>query len=140
MSFENHVEMATLFLRNRAALHRVTNEQEMQRVLGEQLFLNQRRADPRPVDRGHVRNALSHIAHNVEGGLALTSLCQHFWDADPYSAWVQWAGELDHSFNGAAEVREFHRAQMQEAYAAHENYSPVPDTPESLVDTPAEPF
>ena len=140
MSLDETVEMATLFLRQRANLHRVTNLQEMCRVLGEQLALNGRRESAEPMDRRQVARAVDHIAQNTEDGLALTSLCQHFWDTDPYTAWVQRATHMGHEFTDSAQVREFHRAQMEEAYAAHENYSTVPDTPESLTQAPADPF
>lgn len=127
---EQKVEVITKFLHNRANLKRVTSYQEVQRVAGEQLYMNRVRWTARPIGREQVATALAEIAKT---DLPLVSIVVHFWDDEPGHQFTQFAADAGHTFDSRADLLVFHKAQVEAAFAANENYSPVPDTPETLV-------
>lgn len=70
------------FLLNRIALRRVTNHEELQRVIGQMLFINGRRSNPFPISREKIIDALKAVDEQSvkEHGVLLSALVVHFWD------------------------------------------------------------
>ena len=60
-TFNDKVIATNAFLLNRIGLRRVTNHEELQRVVGQMLFLNGRRSNPFPVDREKIIDALAAV-------------------------------------------------------------------------------
>ena len=56
-SFNDKVIATQAFLLNRIGLRRVTNHEELQRVIGQMLFANGRRSNPFPLSRDRVQVA-----------------------------------------------------------------------------------
>lgn len=81
-TFNDKVIATNAFLLNRIGLRRVTNHEELQRVVGQMLFLNGRRSNPFPVDREKIIDALAAVddLSIKEHGVLLSALVVHFWD------------------------------------------------------------
>lgn len=81
-TFNDKVIATNAFLLNRIGLRRVTNHEELQRVIGQMLYLNGRRSTPFPLDREKVIDVLRAVDENSikEHGVLLSALVTHFWD------------------------------------------------------------
>ena len=81
-TFNDKVIATQAFLLNRIALRRVTNHEELQRVIGQMLFINGRRSNPFPISREKIIDALKAVDEQSvkEHGVLLSALVVHFWD------------------------------------------------------------
>lgn len=81
-TFNDKVIATNAFLLNRIALRRVTNHEELQRVVGMMLFANERRSNPFPISREKIVEALKAVDEQSvkEHGVLLSALVVHFWD------------------------------------------------------------
>jgi len=81
-SFNDKVIATQAFLLNRIGLRRVTNHEELQRVIGQMLFANGRRSNPFPLSREKAIDALAAVddLSFKEHGVLLSALVVHFWD------------------------------------------------------------
>lgn len=137
-SSEHKIEAITEFLRNRAALGRVTNVREIQMVAGELLFKKEQRSHPYPVSRDSVHAALDEIAKTTyqAEGATLVALVTHFWDDEPGDRWERWAAQIgvvdpDKTVD-TAWLKAFFLGQRAEVFAKYQNTPIVPDSPVDL--------
>ena len=81
-TFNDKVIATNAFLLNRIALRRVTNHEELQRVIGQMLFINGRRSNPFPISREKIIEAFAAVddLSIKEHGVLLSALVVHFWD------------------------------------------------------------
>ena len=81
-TFNDKVIATNAFLLNRIALRRVTNHEELQRVIGQLLFNAGRRSNPFPVSREKIIDALKAVDEQSvkDKGVLLSALVVHFMD------------------------------------------------------------
>lgn len=141
-TFEAKVDATYDFLVNRAKLGRVTNHEEIGRVIGKTLMeKNQRRID-RPVRREKVIDALRAVDDRSysENGVLLSALVTHFWDNGVGRRFFDAAAKRG-IWDGSQKAADFHKAQLEQVYAAYGDT--VPDTIEEIdedVASPVNPF
>ena len=73
-TFNDKVIATNAFLLNRIALRRVTNHEELQRVIGQMLFINGRRSNPFPISREKIIDACILRAQTAATRLGRTRL------------------------------------------------------------------
>jgi len=135
---ENKIEVITEFLRNRAALGRVTNVREIQMVAGEMLYTKEQRSHPFPVEREKVHAALDDIAKAsyAAEGVLLNAVVTHFWDDEIGERATRWGvliGVVDQDTAVPTEaLKAFFLAQRAEVFAKYQNTPVIPDTPVDL--------
>ena len=95
-SFEDKVTATRDFLANRASLQRVTNHEEIGRVIGKLLYARHQRRIDTPVRRDKVIKVLRALDSQTleKGGFMASALVTHFWD-----------NEVSHRFYEDAEGR-----------------------------------
>lgn len=122
-TFNDKVIATQAFLLNRIALRRVTNHEELQRVVGMMLFANERRSNPFPVSREKIIEALAAVDNNSfkEHGVLLSALVTHFWD-DGITHRFYEAAILNGLLNPEADEDErkaFHAEHLDKLYSVY---------------------
>lgn len=135
-TFEAKVDEAYDFLTNRASLGRVTNYEELGRVLGRKLMENGKRRIDTPVRREKLPKVLRAVDDRSlsDKGVLLSAAVVHFWDNDAGHRFFE-AAEARGLYDGTPR-RDFHQAQLANTFAAYGGGASVPDDISEL-DTPA---
>lgn len=137
-TFEAKVDQAYKFLVNRASLGRVTNYEELGRVLGQKLMESAQRRIDTPVRREKLPKVLRAVDDRSlsEKGVLLSALVVHFWDNDAGHRFFEAAGARG-LYDGSP-GREFHKAQLANTIAAYGGAVSVPDDASELDEVAAE--
>ena len=133
-TFNDKVIATQAFLLNRIALRRVTNHEELQRVVGMMLFANERRSNPFPISREKIVEALKAVDNLSikEHGVLLSALVVHFWDDGITPRFYESAvlnGLLSVDASDA-ERKAFHAEMLAKVYDAYANVTVPADLSE----------
>ena len=133
-TFNDKVIATNAFLLNRIALRRVTNHEELQRVIGQMLFINGRRSNPCPISRETIIDALKAVDEQSvkEHGVLLSALVVHFWDDGITHRFYESAvlnGLLPVDASDA-ERKAFHAEMLAKVYDAYANVTVPADLSE----------
>lgn len=133
-TFNDKVIATQAFLLNRIALRRVTNHEELQRVIGQMLFINGRRSNPFPISREKIIDALKAVDEQSvkEHGVLLSALVVHFWDDGITHRFYESAvlnGLLPVDASDA-ERKAFHAEMLAKVYDAYANVTVPADLSE----------
>ena len=133
-TFNDKVIATNAFLLNRIALRRVTNHEELQRVVGMMLFANERRSNPFPISREKIVEALKAVDEQSvkEHGVLLSALVVHFMDDGITPRFYESAvlnGLLSVDASDA-ERKAFHAEMLAKVYDAYANVTVPADLSE----------
>jgi hypothetical protein len=119
-TFESKVDATYDFLVNRASLRRVTNHEEIGRVIGKTLMEKQQRRIDSPVRREKVIAALRAVDDRSlsEKGVMLSALVTHFWDNGVGSRFFDSATQRG-VYEGNVDRKSFHESQVKKAFSAY---------------------
>lgn len=130
------------FLLNRIALRRVTNHEELQRVIGQLLFNAGRRSNPFPVSREKVIDALKVVDEQSvkDKGVLLSALVVHFMDDGITPRFYESAvlnGLLSVDASDA-QRKAFHAEMLAKVYDAYANVTVPADLSEMFPSDPSD--
>ncbi len=142
-TFEDKYAAVKDFLLNRASQNRLTDYNEVQRVVADMLHRRQQRHHAQPISREKIAKVLKKLDDETlaNGNYMLSSIVVHFWDRKAGHRFFEQAQERGFfNYKTTDEDRqEFHKAQVKLAFKSNREFypvilEPIPDTAEELED------